>query len=177
MKQLNSFINEKLKINSKSKIGGYDPDMLNDELYILYDDTNDSENDEVYWEDALDELKQINDKYDGFVVCRWESLTEIKNKKRHLDQYVNDYSDDLELIQNRIITGRDYGYRIRLVYGHLEFECINSGSSATYYVYALNDKAYEKIEEWFDTPESLDNEDDLNLKFLYEKGNILAIEI
>jgi hypothetical protein len=80
-----SFMLEKLKINSKSKIGGYDPDILNDELYILYDDTNDNENDEVYWEDALDELKQINDKYDGFIVCRWESLTEIKNKKRHLD--------------------------------------------------------------------------------------------
>ena len=177
MKQLNNFINEKLKINSKSKIGGYDPDILNDDLYLLYDDTDEYKNDETCWEDTLKTLKQINNNYNGFVVCRWESLTEIKNKKRHIDHYVNDYSYDLEEIQNRIITGKDFGYRIRLVYGHLEIDCMNSGSVATYYIYALNDKTFEKVEEWFNTPESLDNEDDLNLNFLYERGNILPIEL
>jgi hypothetical protein len=171
MKQIVEFIQEKLQITKDSKIGAYNPDNLNAENDLLYDSEDE---DDVAYDDFMDELDTINKEFNGFVVCKWSPLSKIKD----FDKYINDWSDDLEEISKRIMDGRDLGYEVRLVGGHLEFDCINSGSRATYYVYALNDEAAEKIEEWFDTPESLDgNEDKDKLKFLFQKGNILPIEI
>ena len=91
---------------------------------------------------------------------------------RDLAESFHDYSDDLDNIKGRIITGHDLGYEVRISHGHIEIDCINSGSRATYYIYSLNDKSYEDIESWFDG--DLEND---KLDFLYQQGNIIPIEL
>ena len=170
MKQINNFIQEKLKVNSKSKINEYDPDFLNNFTEVIY---SEDDEDTDYWNYCESELKRINKNYSGFVVTRWNSISQIKD----FDKDVNDYSDDLEEIKDRIITGKDLGYEVRVSHGHLEFDCINSGSRGTYYVYALKDTAYADIEAWFDGEED-ENGNPIDIKkILFTKGNIEIITI
>ena len=169
---ITNYIQEKLKITKDTKIN-YDPDFLNNFTEVLYSYNDDEDLSDLRWDYCESMLKRINNKYEGFVVTRWDSITQIKD----FDKSVNDYSDDLEEIKNRIITGRDLGYEVRLSHGHLEFDCINSGSKGTYYVYALKDIAYTDIEAWFDGEED-ENGNPIDIKkVLYTNGNIETITI
>ena len=172
-----SFMLEKLKINSKSKICGYGVDRLNDIKTVLYSDIDNEKKDEddvaVEYNDFIDTIENIDGEYPGFIVSRYNSLEKIKGKDNKVFiKTVNDYSNNLSEIKDRIITGKDLGYEVRLAYGHLEFDCINSGSRATYYVYALSHEAYSWVELWFEGDEGFQD-----LNFLYEEGNIIPIEI
>ncbi len=180
MKNLSQYLIEKLHVSKYQD--KYNPDELDSDTYILYDSQSyeNEEEEEIEWEDCLNTLNEINKKYDNFIVCKFDSLGYLMKTNNHkkIENVLNDYSDDLNEIKKRIITGHDLGYTVRLKGGHIEIDCVNSGSRATYYVYAINNEIYEKVEEWFDTPESLDGDDDYEkLTFLFEKGNILSIEI
>lgn len=174
MKQLKEIIFEKLKINKNSKSIHNVDDLTNDDI-TLYDDQecDDEDMQDMQWDYCQNILNEINKKFDGFVVCRWKSLT----KSTDLEKSINDYSADLDCIKERIITGKDLGYEVKIVKGHLEFYCVNSGSRATFYVYALSNKGYELIKQYFDEPESLDvDSTEDKLKFLFDDGIILPIE-
>lgn len=155
------------------KINKYDPDFLNNFTEVLYEDEGDEDELDSKWNYCESELARINKNYNGFVVTRYDSITQIKD----FNKGVNDYSDDLEEIKDRIITGKDLGYEVRVSHGHLEFDCINSGSRATYYVYALKDTAYADVEAWFNDEED-ENGNPIDIKkVLYTKGNIEIIII
>jgi hypothetical protein len=149
MKTLNNYIIEKLVI--KKNLNTYNPDDLNGDNQILYSSDDDEYGDETAWDCLLEDLKYIDNHYAMFLVTKFVSLGEALENFEEDD--FCDYSFDLEQIRERIITGKDYGYEVRLVGGHLEFDCINSGSRATYYVYAISsDKKsyiYDLIDEWF----------------------------
>ena len=178
MKNLSQYLIEKLHVSKYQD--KYNPDELDSDTYVLYDSQSyENEDDEaVEWEDCSDTLERFNKNYVGFIVCKWKSLGDLmkSNNLRDIEKTLNDYSDDLNEIKKRIITGKDLGYEIKLNKGHLEFNCLNSGSRATYYVYALDGSAFADIETWFDTPEDLDgNDDSEKLSFLFQKGNIIPI--
>lgn len=174
MKNLKETILEKLVINKNSK-KNYNVDELNNDNITLYNnqDCDDEDMQDMQWDYMTEIIKDIDANYDGFVVCRFNSLSKSKN----LEKDVNDCSDDLQEISKRILTGKDLGYAVKVIGGHLEFDCINSGSKATYYVYALSPIAYEKIETYFGEPESLDGDDSDKLKFLFDEDSIISIEI
>ena len=144
-------INEKLVLTNKSKIGKpYNPDELNDdndEAEILYSDMEE-DNAEDEWDCFKEDMKYLEDKYYGFLVTQFTSLSNItvKELERKLWRNSRQLIDD---IINEIVNGKDLGYEISLVGGHLEIDCINSGSRGTYYVYAFdNDESYRKMIDW-----------------------------
>lgn len=136
-------INEKLSIN-KDTITAYNPDALNGDNELLYS----SESDDDDWEDVKEELNYLEDKYCGFLVTQFKSLSEIKVEQLERTLYRNS-RQLIEDIIDEIINGKDLGYEIKLICGHLEIDCLNSGSRATYYVYAFDDgENYEKMVDW-----------------------------
>ena len=144
-------INEKLVLTNKSKIGKpYNPDELNDdndEAEILYSDMEEDNADDE-WDCFKEDMKYLEDKYYGFLVTQFTSLSNItvKELERKLWRNSRQLIDD---IINEIVNGKDLGYEISLVGGHLEIDCINSGSRGTYYVYAFdNDESYRKMIDW-----------------------------
>lgn len=173
MKKLLDII-EGLKIGSKTKIGGYNPDELNGDHIKIYDsDDGEDENDkDAFWEDFESWMDNIEKNYDGFIFCKFKSLSQSKN----LDNDIFEYSTNLsDVIKDKIITGNDYGYEVRLVQGHIEIDCINSGSRGDYYIYALSEEIYDNVKMWFEG--DLDDDDEIkDLSFLLEKGNIIPIE-
>ena len=176
MKNLKDIIFEKLKINSNSKVrNSFDPERLTNQRFTLYDSQSyENDNDEaVDWKDCEDALMSYDDQVNGFFVCQYEPISKIKNFANSI-YHIN---DDLLSIREKIITGNDLGYEIRYEYGHLEIDCINSGSRATYYIYGLSQEAYEKMITWWESPDELEGEtDEEKLDFLFEEGNIIPIE-
>lgn len=161
MQTINKYILEKLVINKTSK-PNFDIDDMSEGIDMdLYDETEfeaDYEGQEE-WDDCNRELEAINDKYTGFIVTQWYSLGDKYHKKINEDAiYIA--NDDLDYITNKIISGRDYGYAVRLKGGHLEIDCINSGSRGRYYIYALTkegwDITYNYIHGYDDTYDDLD---------------------
>jgi hypothetical protein len=144
-------INEKLVLTNKSKIGKpYNPDELNDdndEPEILYSDMEEDNADDE-WDCFKEDMKYLEDKYYGFLVTQFTSLSNItvKELERKLWRNSRQLIDD---IIDEIVNGKAMGYEISLVGGHLEIDCINSGSRGTYYVYAFdNDENYIKMIDW-----------------------------
>ena len=136
MKNLKDIILEKLKINSNSKVSNkFDPERLTDHRFVLYDSQSyENEDDEtVDWKDCEDSLMSYGDQAAGFIACD-NPISKIKNYSK--DIALTD--DDLLSLRDRIVTGKDLGYEIRYEYGHLEFDCINSGSRRTFYIYGLS---------------------------------------
>lgn len=169
MKLINNYISEKLVINKQIK-GQYNPDLLNQENIVLYK----SEEDDWQDEDYREEIKNIEKNYSYFMCTKFSSLGSSKSIKGGYDPD-NDIYDiqeyDLEHIVDNVITGKDLGYDVRLTGGHIEIDCINSGSRATYYIYSLSHETYDKLAAWWEGDEDVDN-----LKFLYQKGAIIPIE-
>lgn len=139
-------INEKLIIN-KNTIAAYSPDELNNDEEVLYSDMEE-DNSENEWDNVKEDLKYLDDKYYGFLVTQFKRLSEIKVEQLERTLYRNSRQliDD---IIDEIVNGKDLGYEITLVNGHLEIDCINSGSRGTYYVYAIDDEEnYSKMVDW-----------------------------
>lgn len=136
-------INEKLSIN-KDTITAYNPDALNGDNELLYSSESDDDN----WEDVKEELNYLEDKYYGFLVTQFKQLSEITAKQLERTLYRNS-RQLIEDIIDEIVNGKDLGYEIKLICGHLEIDCLNSGSRATYYVYAFDDdENYKKMIDW-----------------------------
>lgn len=176
MKELKQFILEKFKINSKNAkdIVKFDPDNLNSDEQIMYDSEDADENGEndIFYEDFMQEIKTLEKEYNYFLVSRFIPLSKLSTEKDY-EKNLNDYSDELSLIIKRIMTGKDLGYEARLKYGHLEVDCINSGSRGTYYIYALSHEAYDEISAWFEGGW----EEVESLNFLYNEKSILEIKL
>jgi len=175
MKPLISYILEKLKINSNSKVDNkFDPERLDDHKFVLYDSQSyENEDDEsVDWEDCEQQLKEYNDHAYGFIVCN-EPISKIKDYNKDISLI----DEDLLSLREKIVTGKDLGYEIRYEYGHLEFDCINSGSRRTFYIYGLSENSYNKIITWWESPDELEGDTDgEKLAFLFEEGNIIPLE-
>ena len=175
MKNLKDIINEKLKINSNSKVDNkFDPERLTDHRFVLYDSQSyENEDDEaVDWKDCEDSLMSYDDQAAGFIACD-NPISKIKNYSK--DIALTD--EDLLSLRERIVTGKDLGYEIRYEYGHLEFDCINSGSRRTFYIYGLSEEAFDKFEQWCNDPDELIGDtDEEKLAFLFEEGNIIPLE-
>ena len=144
-------VNEKLVLTNKSKIGKpYNPDELNDDnddAEILYSDMEEDNADDE-WDCFKEDMKYLEDKYYGFLVTKFTSLSNITVKELERKLWRNSRQLIADII-DEIVNGKDMGYEISLVGGHLEIDCINSGSRGTYYVYAFDDgENYEKMVDW-----------------------------
>ena len=176
MYKLTTYIQEKLKINSNSKVDNkFDPERLTDHRFVLYDSQSyENENEEASeWNDCGQTLRTYDGQADGFFICQYEPISKIKNFEKSIYHIGN----DLIVCRDKVISGHDLGYEIRYEYGHLEIDCINSGSRSTYYIYALSKNGYDKITTWWVSPDELEgNTDEEKLAFLFEEGNIIPIE-
>ena len=171
MKQIESFISEKLHLNKETKASFDVDDLTNDDI-ILYSDRecDDEDMQDMQWDYCQNILNEINKHKDndGFICTKFKSLGKSKN----IEEDIISVEDDLDDIVSKIIDGKDQGYEVRLVGGHLELECINSGSSGTYYIYKLAPLAMGHMQDWWDG-----DEDQKSLAFLYAEGSIIPIEI
>lgn len=166
MKTLIDTINEKLRIRKNDV---YNPDITDDKNITLYDSTNYKDKDEEYIDlrEYKEIMRQIEKDVDGFLLMD-EPISKSKNLENDIDN-VYIYLDD---ITDKVITGKDYGYRIRIDSGHIEIDCINSGSSNTYYIYGLSKDGLMKLEEWFD------GEEEYSLKdLLFDENTYIIIDI
>ena len=178
MKTLKSIIFEKLIINRNIQPSQQDVDDLTGDNITLYSDRecDDEDMQDIQCDYCQNMLNKINNHKDncGFICTKFKSLGQSKSIKGGYDPNNDIYfiSDDLNEFIDKIITGKDSGYELRLVGGHIEVDCINSGSSATYYIYQLDKTAWEQMESWWRGDEEVDN-----VRFLYKEGSIIPIEI
>lgn len=174
MKSLSSHIIEKLVINKDLKIDKYNPDELNGDNEILYNsqDYDNEDDNSVAWEDCDEIIMSIDKEYDYFLMTRFKSLRNSKDLEKDLYAYspCQESNDIHDLININPIT-KSQGLEIRLTGGHIEIDAINSGSRATYYIYALSHKAYDEISAWFEGGD----EEVESLDFLFKPGSILEI--
>ena len=172
MKKLNQFIKEGLKVSTKSKIkDSYDPDYLDEgQKEMLYDDTDYEDEDEqnVAWNDCNRILIKIDKDIDGFLLMK-----NFISKSKNIENDYKDIFKYLEDCKDEVVTGNDYGYAFRLNNGHLEIDCINSGSRGTYYIYGLSKEGYELIDDW----QQGEVEDKTLEEILYQQGVIEPILI
>jgi len=162
MRKLDLYITEKLKLNQNSKNEFSLDDMSEGTNMVLYDDTDidpDEDNSEDLWEQCTADLENIDDNYEGFIIFKWYSITDKHWK--HIDEdSIYKYYGDIDDVKNAIITGRDLGYAIRLKDGHMEIDCINSGSRGRYYIYALTKNGFSIVYDYMrgydDTYKDLD---------------------
>lgn len=167
MKTLIETIDEKLKVTKSGY--KFNPDIMNDKNIILYDSTNYEDEDEeyIYLKEYKELMRQIENDIEGFLLTN-ELISKSKNIENDIDN-VYIYLDD---ITDKIITGKDYGYRVSINSGHIEIDCINSGSSNTYYIYGLSKDGLIKLEEWFDGEEEYELKD-----LLFDEKNYTTIDI
>ncbi len=169
MKNINNFILEKLNLSKTKNI--VDLDDLNGDKIVLYDSTADfeEEDDESYmWDDCNEELSRINNEYSGFIAFKFNSIMKSKEiaDKKHQDVEPYEVQEVLTDITERIMDGKDAGYAVRLVGGHMEIDCINSGNRSTYYIYALTSEGYDRVSSYWEG-----DEEEPNIDFLYTDEN------
>ena len=171
MKTLKSIIHERLIINKHIK-PSFNVDYLTNDDITLYNDQecDDEDMQDMQWyycQNILDEINNCKDKC-GFICTKFKSLGQSKK----IEEDLVFVEEDLNNIVSKIINGKDQGYEVKLVGGHLELECINSGSSGTYYIYKLSPLAMEHMEDWWNG-----DEDQKSLAFLYAEESIVSIEL
>ena len=171
MKDIHKFIQEKLIINKDTECH-YDPNDLNNTSEILFN-TSDDDDDDLGAEEYdstinhVADLFEKNKAYGAFAIYDY-TLTELKEKNiNNIDYELNRNSDKLI---DKLFNWRDQGYELRLHHGHIELDCINSGSRATWYIYGLSEDAYIHVEDYFDGEDYVKN-----LDFLYKPEMIVEI--
>lgn len=171
MKTLKSIIHERLIINKHIKPSFNVDDLTNDDITLYNDrECDDEDMQDMQWDYCQNILDEINNHKGncGFICTKFKSL----GKSKKIEEDLVFVEEDLDDIVSKIITGKDYGYEVRLVGGHLELECINSGSSGTYYIYKLSPLAMGHMQDWWDG-----DEDQKSLAFLYGEESIVPIEL
>lgn len=148
MKTLSNYVLEKLNIDDDGIVEPqYNPDELTNDEEVLYSDMEE-DNAEDEWDCFKEDLKYLEDKYYGFLCTQFDPLSNISVKNLERTIYRNSTSLDDDIV-SEIVNGKDLGYEITLVGGHLEIDCINSGSRGTYYIYGFNKhENYAKVEAW-----------------------------
>ena len=167
MKELNAYILEKLKINKYSQYK-FNPDNIEGgSNRLIYSDIDSEKAEETDGDGIRDCMNIINDNNTGgFIVFKFDSISDSKN----FNKSAYDLNLSLLDIFEKIITGKDLGYEIRIKDGHLEFDCINSGSRGTYYIYALSSEGYQVAEDTLD-----EDDNDRNWSWLFDKKNFEPI--
>ena len=167
MKSFKQFINEKILIDKTSKYS-YNPDYLprhSSEMWY-------SEDEESYYEDFIEDINYLENKYEHFICFRFYPISKCNVK--NLTDRLMEYDISLQtFIESDIITGDDLGYEVRLKDGHIEIDAINSGSRGTYYIYACSDTLFEYIKDLYEDDEG---EPEELYKLLFTEGEILPIE-
>ena len=167
MKSFKQFINEKILINKTSQYS-YNPDYLPGHSSEMWD----SEDEESYYEDFIEDINYLENKYEHFICFRFYPISKCNVK--NLTDRLMEYDISLQtFIESDIITGDDLGYEVRLKDGHIEIDAINSGSRGTYYIYACSDKVFEYIKDLYEDDEG---EPEELYKLLFTEGEILPIE-
>ena len=167
MKSFKQFINEKILINKTSKYS-YNPDYLSAHSSEMWD----SEDEDSYYEDFIEDINYLENKYEHFICFRFYPISKCNVK--NLTDRLMEYDISLQtLIEKDIITGNDLGYEARLKDGHIEIDAINSGSRGTYYIYACSDTVFEYIKDLYEDDEG---EPEELYKLLFTEGEILPIE-
>ena len=169
---LNYYIQEKLVFNKHTKEKNYDVDSLNNENRVLVSDrwdpkTHDMEEE---WDYVRDTVEYIDKKLfcSGYLITKFDPLSKLDAKS--LENKIYDIDEYLDRCINNVISGHDLGYEIRLVGGHMEIDCINSGSCGTYYIYGVEQTAWNHLSAWWK------GDTDVNsLSFLYSEGAIIPI--
>jgi len=158
MINLNTYIVEKLKINKYTNVKFSIDDMPEGNTFILYDDDAEIESEddrEVNWNDCQKELETLGKKYLGFIAFQFDSLGSIK--KDITDDVIYMVDGDLSIIVDKIITGKDLGYDVKITGGHLEIHCINSGSRGIYYIYALTERGLNICSNYIQDESEVEN--------------------
>ena len=138
MNNLNNYINEKLKINSKSKVNAnFDPDNMNTEKFIIH--TGSSNN----IHKVLENIANNRDIY-AFLLSKKISLSESiqTGNSQNLT-----YPFDLDMILDEVLDYLDNttikiyieNGRIHIQQGYINF-----------FIYGLSESGYNKCEEYFD---------------------------
>lgn len=166
MKTIHNYIAEKLKLGKNLNIK-FNLDELIDQNITLYDSTSDFEEEDdesVMWDDCVDAIDNISEKYNYFIAFQYESIMKAKETaiKKHENVEPYKISEALREITEYVMSGKDMGYAVRLVGGHMEIDCINSGSRSTYYIYALSSEGYDRVSAYWEGDES-----EPNIDFLY----------
>ena len=175
MKQLIDIL-EKLIINKNTE-HHYNPDDLNNDDIDIFDTTEWDGDDEIgadKYQQALDDIYDVWEKLKAkgaFAVYRY-NLSHMKEKNLKIDSTTRcEYDSDVADLIDELITWKDYEYVIRLRHGHIELDCINSGSRTTWYIYALTEDAFTHVEDYFAGEDYIKD-----LDFLYKEGTIIEIE-
>lgn len=143
MININQYILEKLKISKDSKYK-FNPDEMEGPSILFYDDSDpDEESDYDYLKDVLD---KIDNEYEGFALFRWDSISDCKDFYKSFEMVTS----DLKRITERAMDGRSMGYAVKLDKGRLIIDNINSGSRASYYIYALTNDGYNKLTDFLE---------------------------
>ena len=169
MKHLCNFINEKLKINKHSRLY-FNPDQLCDEnvVFDLIDDFDDTP------EDLAMIINGVDDQFSLFCSFKFAPLSKLDFTKPKDQDALKDYMDSFRKIYEGIVTGRDLGYELRFINGHIEIHCINSGGRGIYYIYAINDDFEEMLtnafeDDNFEILSILQTDENIIKPIIYEK--------
>ena len=166
MKKLNTYILEKLKIN-KSVQYKFNPDYIEGgSNRLIYSDVDSENAEETDGDQMWSCMDVINDNHSGFIIFQFDSISDSKN----LNKSVYDYNQSLTKMLFKIIDGKDLGYEVRTKDGHLEVDCINSGSRGTYYIYALSSEGYQIADDVLD-----EDDNKRNWAWLFDEKNFEPI--
>jgi len=143
MNSLSEYILEKFKI-SKNINNKFSPDSMTGDDILIYSDEPDDEGESQDDNQYLGMVnKKISKKYYSFIGFRHE-ISESKDFEKDFISMDKDYF----YIFEKIVDGDDAGYEIKLKYGRIDIACLNSGSKAHYYIYALTKEGYDNLDEW-----------------------------
>jgi len=175
MKKINTYIIEKFKI-SKDINFNFSPDEMGGRDILLYSDEPDDEGESQADNDYMNKiLKKIDSEYTGFISFRDGITTKGPVNNKNLEVRFISINNDLFDIWYKLVDGKDYGYEVKLSHGRLKIDAINSGSRATFYIYALSEKGYNKLMSWVDgeTDDELIFTDENNFEQIDDKIAII----
>ena len=167
MKKLNTYIIEKLKINKSAQYKS-NPDYIEGgSNRLIYSDVDSENAEETEGDEMWYRMDVINDNHDGgFISFQYDSISDSDN----FNKSAYDLNQSLTEMLKKIIDGKDLGYEVRTKDGHLEVDCINSGSRATYYIYALSSEGYQIADDELD-----ENDNKRNWSWLFDEKNFEPI--
>lgn len=174
MKEIHKFIQEKLIINKDTDCH-YDPNDLNNESEELFDTSSYEDDNDLGAEEYDSIINHVADLFEknkayGAFAIRGHTLTELKEKNIDVNRIKYELNRNSDELIDKLFTWKDQGYKLRLHHGHIELDCINSGSRVTWYIYGLAEDAFIHVEDYFDGEDYVKN-----LDFLYKPEMVVEI--
>ena len=172
MENIIKYITEKLKVNSKTKLTEFNPDKMNEtELWICScDKRNNKFHDSVY------EYSNINDKnIYGFLLGKGNTVSTCIKKGNSMPLA---YHMGIDMLLDEIIDDGYDNKRICILYGRLFIETRkpNSTYCKNYFIYALSEEGYDKVESYFDNLDWRSSGSGQDLEFLKDENVYIEIK-